>query len=345
MPINVNRKPLIILTGANDEDEYRKGVNQELGGVDTILSSCREELGYEVKYISYSKINELSKYLLENIDRCIIFHFSGHASSEYLKLDDGLMFIDGLLDLFEKSKTIQLVFLNGCSTADFIENLLSKYRIEYTLIGNRNQIDDPIAKDLGSLFYTLLEEGKYPISEVIKKVESGIKLKYKKPKDFSKGDLDKDANWRWFSQSGNDNWYLKDSAGPCFQLPQLPINDLPSKPYKNLSFYTEDDAEIFFGRCVPLLELFSYLKSSESIILLYGQTGVGKSSFLSSGLIPRLKADDQDVLYYRYSSSDMTENSILDNVLNDKDHLKSWKDAAAARRSHRCRVLAAAVVV
>lgn len=78
---------------------------------------------------------------------------------------------------------------------------------------------------------------------------------------------------------------------PCHGLPGLPHRPLPAEPYRFLSRYREEDAEIFFGRNRSLRDVYEQVTSDDGagVVLFYGQTGVGKSSFLDAGLVPRLR--------------------------------------------------------
>lgn len=87
---------------------------------------------------------------------------------------------------------------------------------------------------------------------------------------------------------------------PVFGLPGLPQNKLPEKPYKYLTWFTEAEAEVFFGRSPDIAQVYRQLTdpAQPGILLLYGQAGVGKSSFLDAGLQPRLKWY-HEVIYLR----------------------------------------------
>jgi hypothetical protein len=87
---------------------------------------------------------------------------------------------------------------------------------------------------------------------------------------------------------------------PLFGLPALPPLDLPDKPYRYLDWYRREDAEIFFGRGKEIRDLYDSVTSpaGDPILLLYGQSGVGKSSVLAAGLRPRLEAS-HEVRYMR----------------------------------------------
>ena len=78
---------------------------------------------------------------------------------------------------------------------------------------------------------------------------------------------------------------------PCHGLPGLKRRPLPAKPFRYLDRFTAADAEIFFGRNREIRELYERLTdpASSPVVLLYGQSGVGKSSFLDAGLLPRLE--------------------------------------------------------
>ncbi len=69
-------------------------------------------------------------------------------------------------------------------------------------------------------------------------------------------------------------------------------------PYKYLNYYDPEDADIFFGREVeaPLI----YRKTlNHSLLVLFGQSGVGKTSLLRAGVVPLLLADGYDFVYAR----------------------------------------------
>lgn len=87
---------------------------------------------------------------------------------------------------------------------------------------------------------------------------------------------------------------------PVLGLPGLPRRRLPEKPCRYLMWFTEDEAEVFFGRNRELAQVYRRLidENEPRILLLYGQAGVGKSSFLDAGLQPRLKWY-HEVIYLR----------------------------------------------
>ncbi|MCB0594777.1 MAG: hypothetical protein H6557_13885 [Lewinellaceae bacterium] len=73
-------------------------------------------------------------------------------------------------------------------------------------------------------------------------------------------------------------------------LPPLPETiQRPKIPYTGLHWFTWADAPVFFGRRADIRTLYNLVIAGERLILLYGQSGVGKSSLLHAGLLPRLE--------------------------------------------------------
>lgn len=81
--------------------------------------------------------------------------------------------------------------------------------------------------------------------------------------------------------------------------PTLPAIGRTAFPYKGLDHYEEQDAPFFFGREVERDLVVANLLAAP-LTLLYGQSGVGKSSLLHAGVVPRLReAPDLAVVTFR----------------------------------------------
>ncbi len=75
------------------------------------------------------------------------------------------------------------------------------------------------------------------------------------------------------------------AAGGAAALP------LPRHPYKLLDYYEPDDAAIFFGRQQET-RMLAALIHAHRLVLLHGASGVGKTSLLLAGVLPRLANAD-----------------------------------------------------
>lgn len=77
--------------------------------------------------------------------------------------------------------------------------------------------------------------------------------------------------------------------------------DHTSCPYKGLQPYTEADRKYFFGRTRDEGIIISNLYAA-SVTVFYGASGVGKSSVLLAGAVPRLKREPRDAVVVVFNS-------------------------------------------
>ena len=82
----------------------------------------------------------------------------------------------------------------------------------------------------------------------------------------------------------------------------------PEHPWLGLSSFTEETAGYFFGRDQEIRDLHKRILHNP-LTILYGQSGLGKTSLLGAGLIPRLKADSSRpyspiIIRLRYEKED-----------------------------------------
>src|SRR5262249_12586740 len=64
----------------------------------------------------------------------------------------------------------------------------------------------------------------------------------------------------------------------------------PTSPYKGLDHYEEKDSPFFFGREVQRDLVIANVLATR-LTLLYGESGVGKTSLLQAGVVPRLRTE------------------------------------------------------
>jgi hypothetical protein len=77
----------------------------------------------------------------------------------------------------------------------------------------------------------------------------------------------------------------------------------PQNPWPGLRAFTENDQEFFFGRERETAELLELVQRSP-VVVLYGQSGLGKTSLLQAGLFPGLKPFDFLPIHWRFDHSD-----------------------------------------
>lgn len=252
-------------------------------------------------------------------DRIAIFHYGGHANGYELLLESdkgesATASSEGLVPFLAGQPALKLVFLNGCSTEQHALDLIQAGIP--TVVGTSQQIADDVARNLAIRFYNGIAND-CSLEQAWKEAVAEIKANKWKPKpDFRdlyctgmKMDLDR-FPWDIYYKEGAENvknWNLPDAANdPLSGLPKIPGKyTFPDEPYLFLRSYERKHSKVFFGRSYYIRNLYNMVKAAKSsdaespgIILLYGQSGVGKSSLLDAGLIPRLESS-YNVIYTR----------------------------------------------
>jgi len=217
-------------------------------------------------------------------------------------------FKEGLASFLGRQTSLRLIFLNACLTQTHA-SVLNQAGIP-AVIGTYKEINDEVATPLAIRFYHGIANG-FSLERAWRAAEDEIKIR--KGSFNFKGTyhyLQQETHpqrfpWDIYFKEGAEkvkDWSLPDAADdPLFGLPPVPhTRNLPEKPFLSLERYQRRHAEIFFGRSHYIRQLYDQIADEKSspIILLYGQSGVGKSSLLEAGLLPRLE-ESHIVLYTR----------------------------------------------
>lgn len=108
--------------------------------------------------------------------------------------------------------------------------------------------------------------------------------------------------------------YLLPNPDPYSGLPTLPPIDLPQEPFRYLDPYDATHAQVFFGRGWSIRSLLAALteqpQDSPPCLFAIGPSGVGKSSLLMAGVIPRLERQ-AECLYFRCTPKFSLSDSLI----------------------------------
>jgi len=312
--------PVILLAFANDREEtvgYLRNLPDEARRLRDVLEGAAQQGLCEVVVRSNSTADDIFKVFQDPTyrNRIAILHYGGHANGYQLLLESAAgqaaaADADGLAAFLAQQQGLQLVVLNGCSTQKQTQGLLDA-NIS-AVISTSRSIDDQVATDFAYQFYRGLAGGAnvqtaYSEAEAAVQTTKGGNTRdlYVDDADEAQHNLDADR-WPWslYLRPGSESvaqWNLPEAVdNPLFGLPPLPTRDLPQSPFRHLNWFTSNDAEVFFGRGHQIRALYDRLTApgTAPIVLFYGQSGVGKSSILDAGVIPRL-ARDHEVRYLR----------------------------------------------
>lgn len=299
------REPVVFLAFANervDEQYYLRNLaEEERRAREAMTVAERAGLCEIVELVNATAKEVLAIFRDERYrDRVAIFHFGGHAGSGSLLFEspEGAVtpaHAGGFARFLGEQHGLELVFLNGCASQGHVQGLLDNG--VPAVIATSQESDDEVATEFSSQFYTSLASG-LPLRAAYAEATGAVGLSNLAVAQGS---------WPWdlYVAPGAEERVRRCSLpsaahDPLFGLPPLPALDLPPSPFRHLAAFTRDDAAVFFGRGREIRELFDAvtLPDGEPIVLLFGATGVGKSSLLAAGLEPRLQAP-YEVLYLR----------------------------------------------
>ncbi len=103
-------------------------------------------------------------------------------------------------------------------------------------------------------------------------------------------------------------------------------------PWLGLDSFSEDTRGFFFGRDDEVAELARRVQR-KLLTVLFGQSGLGKTSILRAGLVPRLRDHGYCPIYVRIAySADAPEpgEQIKQAILQTARHAGQWTQAGTA---------------
>ena len=146
----------IYLAFANHQNERLDNLTREDREINEILSSRIQKQQLTVLRDSYTSIETMTGHLSRFRNDLRLFHYGGHAGSEVLILDQEKARSEGLAQLLGSCKSLQLVFLNGCSTKNQVKGLLD-LGIP-VVIATRCAIEDTSATQFAIEFYRAMDQ-------------------------------------------------------------------------------------------------------------------------------------------------------------------------------------------
>jgi CHAT domain len=153
----------LLLTFANSEHNRLSALTQECEEVNEALQERFADGDFVVisePLATRYKIIDLIRAHEENI---CLFLFSGHAGRDRLVLEDGAGHVDGIADLLGRCPKLELVILNGCSTAGQVKVLLENGIP--VVIATDTAVSDEAATQFSIAFFKELAQERKSIRE------------------------------------------------------------------------------------------------------------------------------------------------------------------------------------
>lgn len=353
------QKPIIFLAFANPLNDLDQG--REVKDLTAIFKLKGLKDRFDPKIEFGVTLEDIRKIFNEYEDQICIFHYSGHANATHLLLQDKLDSGATLGSFLAKQGGLELVILNACETQSLGKHIAE--RGIPLVVATPKPVKDKDAIQFSRNFFTNLSDN-FTVKEAFENTISTLN-KDRDDKSILRSCLvtkDEDAEGNdfllLFKDKDNLGWTLKHPLNdPYFGLPKpdFTYSKLPDKPFIGLKQYgttkgsdgitiIEDTTPLFFGRADMIRELFEAInikkdddgESVPNVILLYGKSGMGKSSLLAAGLEPRLKKKGISSLYRRRTSEGLVKTlaNTLDVEVRGDHPLIGWKEIQNAWVRH-----------
>ncbi|MCH2045785.1 MAG: CHAT domain-containing protein [Saprospiraceae bacterium] len=145
------KRPVVLLSFANQEDDYLPMLKQESDLLNDILSHHHDKEAIEVYREESTNVENIMKSLNRFHERIVIFHYAGHANGQRLHFEGGGGDAEGVAEFLGQLPNLKLVFLNGCSTMPQVKKLLSVG--VPAVIATATEINDEKAVHFAQAFY------------------------------------------------------------------------------------------------------------------------------------------------------------------------------------------------
>lgn len=283
----------ILFLAADPQDITRLQIDNEMRAIDQALRITEYRDRFDLRSHWAVRYSDLQELLLRYKPQ--IVHFSGHGSQTgeiMLASEHGVhpVTADALSSLFSILKdNLHCVVLNACYSE--VQARAIATHID-CVIGVSGAIGDQAALNFASSFYQALGYGR-SIKEAFDLGRTAINLA-----NLEDGDtlrlltLSSDL-----TQVGLFN--TSPSEAKQEKRPVLtPSRVGPGSPFIGPIPFHTDHAALFFGRDAQLARLVNLLlRGNSPLLVVNGLSGVGKTSLLRAGLVPRLKAQEFTVAY------------------------------------------------
>lgn len=300
------RRPILLFAFANDAraGRYLPSLGEEIGALRRALSKAADGGLCELIVRESTTREELLEILSDARyrRRIALVHFAGHATADYLLLEGAGAPVaaraGGLVELLSALDSLEVVFLNGCSTLPHARRLTGAG--VPAVISTERSVADERARRFATDFYRELGEGS-TIEEAFDRAHAsarcfrpGDELGPRRDLAAPSDDAPTDTAWRLTVAGSSQDarqWSLPSAANnPLFGIPAPVQSGFPQEPFRGLCRFTAKDAGIFFGRGELIRRLYEDVCSSDlpHALVVYGPSGAGKSSLLEAGLLPRL---------------------------------------------------------
>ena len=333
-------EPAIVLAFNNREGLYETFLQEEQTIRKAFQGIVSEGI---VSYFPYEFVSE--ENLLSSLEGhfdsiCLLHYFIPHSpASESYQAD-----LTILKNILPRLPNLVLLFLHAQISNQEITNLQSLEACPpFILSLDFNPAGEFGRQFIASFYQRLPAFGPVrTFRETSQNLEFEIFGRKRLPLEFTNFDREKDEfPWKLHVKDpGMSAWnLLAASAHPLLGIPQVPGEfSFPEYPFPGLEPYTNRHAYLYYGRDNYINLIYQLFEDATAppVILLSGRSGVGKSSLLDAGVLPRLQEGNMDFLYLRPTDGPSLDQLLMESLraypgaAESSDLISAWKAAEQA---------------
>ena len=161
---------------ANSRDRPLPELRHEDETIDRLLDPLSSQQHFQKIRDSFATTDSVVSKILAYQDSLCLFHYSGHAGSSALDLEDSSARAVGVAQLLVRCPQLRLIFLNGCSTLEHIR-LLREKSSKAIIIATSTPVEDTVATQFSIAFYRALSSGT-TLGEALERARLELQVKH-----------------------------------------------------------------------------------------------------------------------------------------------------------------------
>jgi hypothetical protein len=160
---------------ANDHTQPLDELKREDNEITRLLQPLADQDCFRYYRDPYATLDQVADQLSAYRDRLVLFHYSGHAGAELLKLEDGPAHAPGIAGLLGQCPRLRVVVLNGCATAGQVRALHTQGIP--AVVATHERVGDAKAATFALRFYRQLAD-RHTLEAAYESAKSYLEAKY-----------------------------------------------------------------------------------------------------------------------------------------------------------------------
>jgi hypothetical protein len=278
---------------ANNRDRPLLELRHEDDTIDRLLDPLSSQQHFQKIRDSFATTDSVASKILTYQASLCLFHFSGHAGSSALHLEDSSARAEGVAQLLARCPQLRLIFLNGCSTLEHIR-LLREKNSKAAIIATSTPVEDTIATQFSIAFYRALSSGT-TLGEALERARLELQLKDNTTIETIRGNLITERK-----EINRNQWYFSASDEPSIQW-KLPAGEELRNAERRSRYDRYVRLALILGSMVLVGGSYQYFRTHQSFdYVVYLRTSQGQAPVKSNaklrlllGNTPREEGADQ----------------------------------------------------